>query len=66
MYYSYHANAKKLIREGHLVEARLTKKGNASVLLLIFDNHRPMPVKEERIAEYAELIRLKKPPSELS
>lgn len=25
--------------------------------LLIFEGHRPMPIREERVAEYAELIR---------
>ena len=64
MYYDYHAVAKKLIREGHLVSARLFESwGNIErPLVLFFDNHKPMPIREERIWEYAELLsEMKKP-----
>ena len=58
MYYDYHAVAKKRIREGHLIAARRMDAwgGIKKPLVLFFDDHRPMPIREERIPEYAELI----------
>ena len=58
VYYNYHACAKRLIREGHLIAIeRKEKWGKISpAFLLIFDNHKPMPIREERIAEYVRLI----------
>lgn len=60
MYYSYHAMAKKRIREGHLIHYELMERwGNiAPALVLFFDDHRPMPIRAERIAEYADLLSL--------
>ena len=58
MYYNYHAVAKRLIREGKLVDFRRVERwGNiAPAFVLFFTDHRPMPIREERVAEYAELI----------
>ena len=58
MYYNYHAVAKRLIREGHLVGYERTERGGEQVLVLYFDCHRPMPIRVCRIAEYAEEISL--------
>ena len=53
-YYSYHAMAKKLIKEGHLVKMEIVEHWNgiSPALVLYFDNHRPMPIREYRWDEY--------------
>lgn len=58
MYYNYHAQVKRLIEEGHLSEYRLLEAyhGIGPCLLLIFDNHRPMPIRQHRWEEYLALI----------
>ena len=45
MYYNYHAKAKQLISDGHLVEFKILPRWNsiAPALVLYFDNHKPMP-----------------------
>ena len=59
MYYNYHAKAKQLISEGHLLRYELLEKYNgiSPCLLLYFDNHRPMPIREYRWDEYWPLIK---------
>lgn len=58
MYFNYHAKAKRLIAEGHLTECRFLDEYNGirPCLLLVFDNHRPMPVRQHRWDEYRTLI----------
>ena len=58
MYYNYHAVARRLIREGKLTEfRRMARWGDISpAFVLFFTDHRPMPIREERVAEYIELI----------
>ena len=58
MYYNYHAVAKRLIREGKLVAFRRTERwGSISpAFVLFFTDHRPMPIREERVPEYVALI----------
>lgn len=53
-YYNYHAKAKRLINEGHLVNMEIVKQWNniSPALVLYFDNHRPMPIREYRWDEY--------------
>jgi len=53
-YYNYHATAKKLIKEGHLVSIEIFDRWNniAPALVLIFDNHRPMPIRRYKWDEY--------------
>jgi hypothetical protein len=53
-YYNYHATAKRLIDEGHLVKMEIVDKWNsiAPALVLFFDNHRPMPIRSYRWDEY--------------
>lgn len=48
MYYNYHAQIKKLIIEGRLVGYEFVDNYNgiAPALLLYFENHRPMPVRD--------------------
>ena len=54
MYYNYHAKAKKLIAEGHLVKMEIVEKWNniSPALVLYFDNHKPMPIRQYRWDEY--------------
>ena len=57
-YYNYHAVAKRLIQEGHLVRFEVMESWNGikPALVLFFDNHIPMPVREERWEEYMFLL----------
>lgn len=59
MYYNYHATAQKLIADGHLTGYNIIEKYNgiSPCLLLLFDNHRPMPIREYRWPEYSGLIK---------
>lgn len=54
MYYNYHAKAKQLIKDGHLVKMEIANKWNAisPALVLYFDNHDPMPIRQYRWDEY--------------
>ena len=54
MYYNYHAKAKRLIADGHLVNYEIVKEWNgiAPALVLYFDNHRPMPIRQYKWDEY--------------
>lgn len=58
MYYNYHAQAKRLIREGHLTYFAIADRWNdiAPAMILHFDNHHPMPIREERWSEYLPLL----------
>lgn len=58
MYYNYHAKAKQLIAEGHLIKSEIVDKWNniAPALILYFDNHRPMPIRQYRWDEYLVFI----------
>ena len=53
-YYNYHAKAKQLINEGHLVRMEIVERWNAisPALVLYFDNHRPMPIRQYRWDDY--------------
>lgn len=54
MYYNYHAKAKQLIKDGHLVRQEIVDDWNGikPALVLYFDNHRPMPIRQYRWDEY--------------
>ena len=58
MYYNYHAQAKKLIADGHLIDYELIATWNniKPALVLYFDNHRPMPIRPYRWDEYFDLM----------
>lgn len=59
MYYNYHARARQLISEGHLAHFEIVDKWNAisPALVLYFDNHKPMPIRQYRWDDYTELLR---------
>lgn len=54
MYYNYHAMAKQLIAAGHLIDMEIVDKWNniSPALVLYFDNHKPMPIRQYRWDEY--------------
>ncbi|MCI8435335.1 MAG: thermostable hemolysin delta-VPH [Clostridia bacterium] len=60
MYFNYHAKAKRLITEGHLLEFQFVEVwGNVRpALVLYFDNARPMPIRQHRWPEYYPLLGL--------
>lgn len=57
-YFNYHAKAKGLIAEGHLVDYKIVDNWNGikPALVLYFDNNKPMPIREYRFDEYMELL----------
>jgi len=59
-YFNYHAKAKSLIADGKLLRFYFVEDyhGISPAMVLIFDDekHPVMPVREERWAEYAELL----------
>lgn len=58
LYYNYHAKAKQLIADGHLVDYEIVETWNniSPALVLWFDNHKPMPIREYRWDEYWDII----------
>jgi hypothetical protein len=58
MYYNYHARAKALISGGHLVGHEIVENWNGikPALVLHFDNHRSMPIREHKWDEYFLMI----------
>lgn len=58
MYFNYHAKAKKLIAEGHLITFEIVPKWNLikPALVLYFDNHKPMPIRKYRFEEYWDIL----------
>lgn len=57
-YYNYHAKARKLISEGHLVTFEIVDTWNriSPALVLYFDNNKPMPIREYRFEEYLSIL----------
>lgn len=57
-YFNYHAKAKKLISDGHLIKFEIVPKWNSisPALVLYFDNNKPMPIREYRFDEYLSIL----------
>lgn len=57
-YFNYHAKAKRLIKDGHLVGYEFVDNWNGirPALVLYFDEAKPMPIREYRWQEYLLLI----------
>ena len=53
-YFNYHAKIKNLIKQNHLVDFVFYDDYNGikNCMVLFFDNHKPMPVRDYRIGEY--------------
>lgn len=58
MYYNYHAKAKKLIADGHLIDYKVVEKWNniSPALVLYFDNHKPMPIRKYKFDDYWNIL----------
>lgn len=58
-YFNYHAKAKKLIAEGHLIRYEIVANWNniSPALVLYFDNNRPMPIREYKWDEYFKILK---------
>ena len=58
-YYNYHAIAMNLIKSGHCIKAELKEKHNhiSPALILFFDNHTPMPIRQESFEKYFALLK---------
>ena len=58
-YYNYHAKAQNLIKTGHCILAELviSYKKISPALLLYFDNHRALPIREHKYNEYISLLK---------
>lgn len=57
-YFNYHAKAKRLIKDGHLVGYAFVDNWNGirPALVLYFDEAKPMPIREYRWQEYLPLL----------
>lgn len=61
-YYNYHAIAKNLLNTGHCIGASFYTRYRhiCPALVLYFDNHRPIPIREYRWDEYLPILEEKK------
>ncbi|MBR2969439.1 MAG: thermostable hemolysin delta-VPH [Clostridia bacterium] len=57
-YYNYHAIAKRLIGENHCIAVSIFPEYHhiKPALVLYFDNHRPIPIRQYMWHEYLPLI----------
>lgn len=57
-YYNYHGVAMKLIQTNHCLKAEFVTSHNdiSPALILYFDNHRPMPIRQSRFGQYVTLL----------
>ena len=57
-YYNYHAKAMNLIKSGHCVGAKILKKHKnvEPALVLFFDCHRAMPIREYKWHIYLPIL----------
>lgn len=58
-YYNYHATAMNLIKSGHCKIAIFQSSHNAisPALVLVFDNHNPMPIRKESFEKYLIILK---------
>ena len=61
-YFNYHAKAKQLIDSGHLIGASIFANYHhiSPALVLYFDSHRPIPIREYMWGDYLEKIKANK------
>lgn len=59
MYYNYHAMAKKLIASNHTIGASIFLKYHhiSPALVIYFDNHKPIPIREYMWNDYLPLLK---------
>lgn len=58
-YFNYHAVAQNLIKTKHCKQAEIVSKHNniSPALILIFDNHKPMPIRFDKWLIYFKLLK---------
>lgn len=58
MYYNYHARAKHLIKNGNCIGASIFNQYHHiyPALVLYFDNHKPIPIREYMWSDYLRLL----------
>lgn len=58
-YYNYHAMAKRLINTNHCIGASLFSSYHHiyPALVLYFDNHKPIPIREYMWEDYLDLLK---------
>ena len=58
MYFSYHNKAKKLIKDGELIDYKIVDEYNgiSPALVLFFKTHKPMPVRKPMWECYFKII----------
>ena len=58
-YFNYHARAKQLIKSGNCIGASIFNRYHHiyPALVLYFDNHRPIPIREYMWSDYFELLK---------
>ena len=61
MYYNYHAIAKRLIENGHTIGASIFTRYHhiSPALVIYFDNHKPIPIREYMWDAYLGLLKEK-------
>ena len=61
MYYNYHAIAKRLINENHTIGASFFDRYHhiSPALVIYFDNHKPIPIREYMMDDYLKLLKEK-------
>ena len=62
MYFNYHGKIRKLISEGKLVYFEIVDEyhGICPAMILHFNNHKLMPIREEHFDEYLKLMKFDK------
>ena len=57
-YFNYHALVKKLIKSKHLIGVSIFRryKHISPAMVLYFDNHKPLPIREYKWREYFEIL----------
>lgn len=57
-YFNYHAKVKNLIKSNHLIGVTIFKRYHhiSPALVLYFDNHKPMPIREYKWREYMDIL----------
>ncbi|MBP3431255.1 MAG: hypothetical protein J6K39_00095 [Clostridia bacterium] len=58
MYFNYHAKVQRLIKAGHATGFEMREEYHkiSPCLLIFFDNHPPMPIRQHRFDEYFFLL----------
>lgn len=57
-YFNYHAKAQNLIKTGHCIKAEVVEQHNniSPALMLYYDNHPPIPIRQDKWLFYFELL----------